>query len=263
MLLKGPNKDADIKSFQVHSHFEYNANEKCMKEFFAHKPDDLYCIILLRTGILRINGCTMSLDGVFKETHKKIPCIACMPGSHLSMFDCQLKGDTTNHSDTAGILSINANVNVKRSVFAHFKCGGLMIAAVPQNKLFIDHNEILSCDTAGIYIQGRASKPVISNNKIKFCKATTICTNLDVDANIYNNQMSLNQQGIRIMNNKSRVIDNIVDKSHEDGIVVIGDDKSTKCTPFLWRNKIRACGANGIFVSGEQCDPDIRGNIIL
>ena len=65
------------------------------------------------------------------------------------------------------------------------------------------------------------------------------------------------------MNNKSRCIDNIIEKCHEDGIVVIGDDKSTKCTPCLWRNKIRACGHNGIFVSGEQCDPDIRGNIIL
>ena len=88
MLLRGPNKDADITSFQVSSHFEYSANEKAMKEFFAHKPDDIYCIILLRSGNLRINGCILSLDGVFKETHKKISCIACMPGTRLDMYDC-------------------------------------------------------------------------------------------------------------------------------------------------------------------------------
>lgn len=88
MLLQGPNKDADINSFQVGSDFEMKANEKCMKEFFAHKPDDLYCIILVRSGTLRMNGCTLSLDGIFKETHKKVPCVAAMPGSKIDFKDC-------------------------------------------------------------------------------------------------------------------------------------------------------------------------------
>ena len=75
--------------------------------------------------------------------------------------------------------------------------------------------------------------------------------------------MSLNEAGISILNNKSKVIDNMIDKAHQNGIVIEGFDKSTKCTPNIWRNKLRACGANGILVSGEQCDPDIRGNIII
>ena len=102
-----------------------------MKEFFAHKPDDLYCIILVRSGTLRMNGCTLSLDGVFKETHKKVPCVAAMPDARIEIYDCNFKGDTVNDSDTAGLLSINADVSVKSSTFAHFKSGGMMIMALP------------------------------------------------------------------------------------------------------------------------------------
>jgi len=219
-----------------------------MKEFFAHKPDDLYCIILVRTGTLRLNGCTLSLDGMYKETHKKVPCIAAMPGSRIEIFDCKLKGDTVNNSDTAGILAVNANVNIRRSTLAHFKSGAIMCTALPQNMVYIGENEIMTCQTAGIYMQGRASKPIVCNNRIKFSKCVAMTTNLDVDANIYGNEISLCERGIEILNNKSRCIDNIVDKAHDNGIIILGDNKATKCTPAIWRNKVRSCGANGILV---------------
>lgn len=219
-----------------------------MKEFFAHKPDDLYCIILLRSGTLRLHGCTLSLDGMFKETHKKVPCIACMPESKLEIYDCKLKGDTTNDSDTAGILSVNSELTVKRCTLAHFKSGAIMVTALPQNAIYVGDNEILTCETAGIYMQGRASKPIIACNRIKFCRCTAITTNLDVDANIYNNHMNLNNKGIEILNNKSRCIDNVVEKAHQEGIMIVGNNTATKCTPCIWRNKLRSCGGNGLLV---------------
>ena len=40
----------------------------------------------------------------------------------------------------------------------------------------------------------------------------------------------------------------IVDKAHDNGIIILGDNKATKCTPAIWRNKVRSCGANGILV---------------
>lgn len=92
---------------------------------------------------------------------------------------------------------------------------------------------------------------MVLNNKIKFCQCVGITTNLDVDANIVGNEVSLCEKGLEILNNKSRCIDNIIDKAHENGILVVGDNNATKCTPSLWRNKIRSCGANGIFVTGE------------
>jgi len=174
-----------------------------------------------------------------------------MPKSKIEVLDCKLKGDTTNDADTAGILAVNADINIRRSTLAHFKSGAIMITALPQNMVFIAENEIMTCETAGIYMQGRSSKPVVLNNKIKFCRSVGITTNLDVDANICGNEVTLCEKGLEILNNKSRCIDNIIDKAHENGILVLGDNKATKCTPSLWRNKIRNCGANGIFVSGE------------
>ena len=37
---------------------------------------------------------------------------------------------------------------------------------------------------------------------------------------ILGNEMSVNDVGIEILNNKSKIIENIIEKSHEDGIKV-------------------------------------------
>jgi len=66
--------------------FERTGNEKCIKEFMAHKPGEMYCIVMLKSGILRMNGCTLSLDGIFKETYRKIPCLAAMPKTVFSVY---------------------------------------------------------------------------------------------------------------------------------------------------------------------------------
>jgi hypothetical protein len=75
--------------------------------------------------------------------------------------------------------------------------------------------------------------------------------------------LTLNTCAIEIFNNKSKLIDNIIEKCFEDGIRIIGNDK-TKCSaPLIWRNTIKACALNGILATGEQASPDIRGNIII
>jgi len=73
----------------------------------------------------------------------------------------------------------------------------------------------------------------------------------------------LNDCSIEILNNKSLIVDNLIEKAHENGIKVVGNDKSTRATPICWRNQIKSCGHNGIICIGEQCKPDIRGNIII
>ena len=59
-----------------------------------------------------------------------------------------------------------------------------MVQAKPQNKITIQDNEIISCDTAGIYIQGKQSRPYITGNSINFCRCAAINTNLDVQASV-------------------------------------------------------------------------------
>jgi hypothetical protein len=74
--------------------------------------------------------------------------------------------------------------------------------------------------------------------------------------------MSINDVGIEILNNKSKIIENIIEKSHENGIKILGDDKNTRSMPSIWKNRVFSCGYNGIICLGDFCEPDIRGNII-
>lgn len=81
MLLKGPNRDAEPQSFMADMNFENQGNEKCMREFFTHMfkqqfltgaeganapPIDpkkkQYCIILLKSGTLKLQDCILSLE---------------------------------------------------------------------------------------------------------------------------------------------------------------------------------------------------------
>lgn len=75
--------------------------------------------------------------------------------------------------------------------------------------------------------------------------------------------MILNEFGIEIFNNKSRIIDNTIKKCHKDGIKVVGNNRSTNSAPKIWRNFVCQCGHNGILSLGVHCEPEIRGNVIM
>lgn len=251
MLLKGPNKDSDPQSFQADMEFEKMGNEKCMLEFFTHKPDEMYCIILLKSGTLRLNKCTLSLDGIFRETYRKVPCLTVLSKASIEMVDCKFKGDTTNDANTAGIVAINADVDIRNCTLHHFKSGGIMVQSKAQNRVNISGNKIISCETNGIYIQGKSSEPVIRDNEINFCRCAAITTNLDVKASLVNNKLNLNVVGIEVLNNNSHIIDNKIEKSHENGIKVTGTDKQHLCKPQIWRNQVKSCGYNGLVIIGD------------
>ena len=178
------------------------------------------------------------------------------------MVGCKLKGDTTNDASTAGLVSIDANILVEKCEFQHFKSGGIMVQARPQNVVEIINNDIISCDTNGIYIQGKQCRPRIQENRINFCRCAAINTNLDVQAIIIRNSFNLNEVGIEIYNNQSHLIENRIERSHENGIKITGTNRSQLCTAKIWKNTINACGYNGIVIQGGQCNPDVRGNII-
>ena len=96
MLLKGPDVDSEPRSFQAEMLFENHGSEKCMLEFFTHKPDEMFTVILLKSGNLKLNGCVISLDGIFKETYRKVPCVTVLHGTGIDMESSACKGDTTN-----------------------------------------------------------------------------------------------------------------------------------------------------------------------
>lgn len=123
-------------------------------------------------------------SGIFKEIHRKVPSIAVMPKSYVEVANTNFKGDTTNDAYTTGILLLKSDAKIIGCSFAHHKAGAIMCDLNPQNKVYIIDNNIVSAETAGIYIQGKASKPTIKGNKIRFCRSSAIITFLDVDANV-------------------------------------------------------------------------------
>lgn len=54
----------------------------------------------------------------------------------------------------------------------------------------------------------------------------------------------------------------MIERSHENGIKITGVDKSQMCTAVVWKNVVTSCGHNGLLIQGDQCRPDVRGNII-
>jgi hypothetical protein len=72
-----------------------------------------------------------SFSGIYRETYRKVPIVAALPKTKLDMFMCNLKGDTMNDAETAGILGINSNISLKQCTFAHFKSGGIMLQCLP------------------------------------------------------------------------------------------------------------------------------------
>lgn len=113
-----------------------------------------------------------------------MPCVVGLPGSRLEVNKCNFKGDTVNESDCTGILGMNSDCFIRNSTLAYFKCGGIMVQALPQNQIYIADNTVLSCRTNGLYIQGRASRATVRGNKIAFCHSTAILISLDVECNV-------------------------------------------------------------------------------
>jgi len=63
-------------SYQVDMEFEKTGNKKCMQEFLA--KESMNCIVMVKSGLLKMSGCILSLDGIFKEIHRKVPSIAVL-----------------------------------------------------------------------------------------------------------------------------------------------------------------------------------------
>lgn len=157
MMLTGPNKELDMKAYQESVQFDQYGSEHCIREFYV--KDDMYCIVMVKSGILKMNNCILSLDGIARETHRKVPCIVSMPNASIEIFHCNFKGDTLHDSYTAGILSLKSDTTIHECSFAHFNSGAIMIDQKPENNVVISENIIMSCQTAGVFIQGIASRP--------------------------------------------------------------------------------------------------------
>ena len=92
MILTGPNKELDMKAYQENVQYDMYGSTNVIREFYVR--ENMYTIIMVKSGILKMNNCILSLDGCTRETHKKVPCIVSQPNASLEIFHCNLKGDT-------------------------------------------------------------------------------------------------------------------------------------------------------------------------
>lgn len=152
MILTGPNKELDMKAYQENVQFDMFGSSNVIREFYV--KESMYCIIMVKSGILKMNNCILSLDGCTRETHRKVPCIVAQPNTSLEIFHCNFKGDTLQDSFTTGVLSLKSDTTIHESSFAHFNAGAIMVDSKPENNVVISENIIMSCQTAGIFIQG-------------------------------------------------------------------------------------------------------------
>ena len=60
-----------------------------------------------------MNNCTLSLDGIYKEIHRKVPSIFAFSHTKLEIYKTNFKGDTTNDADTAGIFILEGDADIK------------------------------------------------------------------------------------------------------------------------------------------------------
>jgi len=168
----------------------------------------------------------------------------------MDITRCNFKGDTTNDAATAGIVVQGADVRISQCQIAHCNSGAIMLELQPQNFALIEDNSIVSCQTNGIYCQGESATPRIKGNKIMFCKCSAIKTDLGVKAEIVSNEININDVGIEIVNNASKIVDNTIEQSHENGIHIKGDNPDIRSKPLIYKNRIISCGFNGIICTG-------------
>ena len=74
--------------------------------------------------------------------------------------------------------------------------------------------------------------------------------------------MQINDLGIQLINNKSIVFENTIQKCHEDGIRVTNTHDKHPCCPLIMKNYIESSTHNGIVCEGHKSWPDIRANVI-
>ena len=165
--------------------------------------------------------------------------MAALQDSTISIKNCYLYGDSTSEVFTAGFACVEPKeVNINGTVFKNHKAGGIIMNLHLDSIVELYSNKILGCQTCGIYIEGEGSAPMVEANEIRNCRSTGIKVDEHVDADIRENSFHDNNDSMHILNNKSMLINNEIEKSHGIGIILENTKKEAKCAPRLQGNSI-------------------------
>lgn len=65
------------------------------------------------------------------------------------------------------------------------------------------------------------------------CKCSSIIINTQVEALVAMNEMQINHVAIELINNKSIVFENTIQKSHDDGIKIVCNNEMYSACPLI------------------------------
>lgn len=101
-------------------------NVACLKDM---KLDpSMNTIILINSGSLILRNCLLTLQALAKDITRKVPCIVGLPGTHLTIVNCEFVGSKINL--TAALVTVNATkVCVSMSRFTKFIGGAVYSVA--------------------------------------------------------------------------------------------------------------------------------------
>lgn len=101
-------------------------NVSCLKDM--ELGPSMNTIILINSGSLLLRNCLLTLQALPKDLTRKIPCIVGLPGTHLSIVNCEFVGSKINL--TAALVTVNATkVVVSMSRFTKFIGGAVYSVA--------------------------------------------------------------------------------------------------------------------------------------
>jgi hypothetical protein len=115
---------------------------------------------------------------------------------------------------------------------------------------------------SGFYIEGPGCLPVIIHNMFMMCRCVGITLSTQVEGFVALNECQITTRGVDILNNKSVLFANRIQKSHDDGISVVCNSENDIAAPTIQRNFIESCTHNGIVCEGFSCFPLIKANHI-
>lgn len=79
---------------------------------------------------------------------------------------------------------------------------------------------------------------------------------------VFKNNCNYDSYGIVIINSKSKVIENVIKKSHRDGIQIRWVGQGNICCPDVENNEIHESNGWGILVQGDNANPKIINNLV-
>jgi len=253
MVHMGPNFQNNFTQ-KIDMNYEKEGNSKCMAEFNFNSA--IPGVLRILSGNVTLNRWVLSLNGVAAFLTEKVPCVALHNDTSVNINNCFLFGDSKEEVTTTGVVGINPyDISIKDTVIKDHLGGGVMLSLPPAHEdtnFQIINNKILNCKTAGVYVEGNDSELLIEGNEIIKCRAVGIRIVDGVNADIRENQLLENNDGIQIINNSSNMIANEIEKWHGHGITISNDHNNSKNSPMIKGNTISNCKFNGIQISGEN-----------